>query len=562
VSRKSRKGRSANTHTRRDQPKRSNPQGTRQQDKVRAFRVAWTLFVVAATSAPYLFNWLTAPAGYHYTWIIPPYPEDSFGYMAWAQQAAHGAWLFKIKYTALPHSPFLFHPFFLLCGWISALLSCDVAIVFWIAKAIGAGVFLITFYRYVDYLGLSRFQATVASILVGISSGFGAFFALVGWVTPSALGPSDLWMPEVSIFSSLSWNPLFAFSLIFMLLAVYWLDRGTGEKRMRDLWLSGLATGVMTLIHPYALPLLFALAAAVALIRHKLKATPYLLRYFAAALPFAIYLALVSKLNPLVAKHTVLGVMPSPPLIMHVLGFGLPLLLCLGGLIVAPQTLLKRYGQLILWFLLSLGLAYAPFWFQRKLIFGAQIPLCILAAIAFEALLTKWAPVHRRWFALGTAVILLPMAAATPLYLTIKQRAEVKANAQEAYLLSDEVMEGLTVLKQQSKPNDVVFASPHSSRLIAALSGNTTVWGHWAMAVDRKERMSWFQNLFTIVSDQNRSEEFWSNDIQFIFADGELKQGVEQSPFGWGPIIRDARKIFQNGSVVIYQRPQSQNTNR
>src|SRR5882672_71717 len=96
------------------------------------FRWAWTAFVVAATSAPYLLNALSTPAGHRYTWIVPPYPEDSFAYLAWSRQAAHGSLLFKLKYTALPHAPFLFHPFFLLCGWISALCGCDLGVVHWV----------------------------------------------------------------------------------------------------------------------------------------------------------------------------------------------------------------------------------------------------------------------------------------------------------------------------------------------------------------------------------------------------------------------------------------------
>ena len=72
-------------------------------DGLRAFRVCWIAFMIVATSLPYVLNWLSAPPGYHYTWILPPYPEDSFGYMAWSQQAARGSLLFRLKYTALPH---------------------------------------------------------------------------------------------------------------------------------------------------------------------------------------------------------------------------------------------------------------------------------------------------------------------------------------------------------------------------------------------------------------------------------------------------------------------------
>src|SRR6202011_2838235 len=168
------------------------------QKGISAFRIAWTAFVVVAISAPYVFNWLATPAGYHYTWIVPPYPEDSFGYIAWAQQAAHGAWLFKIKYTALPHSAFLFNPFFLLCGWISALLRLDIGIVFLVVKAIGAVLLLATFYRYTDYLRLNPTQSVAAAILLGVSSGFGGILAVFDSINSPSIFPADLWMPELS----------------------------------------------------------------------------------------------------------------------------------------------------------------------------------------------------------------------------------------------------------------------------------------------------------------------------------------------------------------------------
>jgi hypothetical protein len=88
--------------------------------------------------------------------------------------------------------------------------------------------------------------------------------------------PADLWMPEVSTFWSLLWNPLFPLSLTLMLLSIYWVDRGTAEARAPYLWLSGLAAGVMALVHPYSLPLLFTMAAIIAVVRRKASALGYL----------------------------------------------------------------------------------------------------------------------------------------------------------------------------------------------------------------------------------------------------------------------------------------------
>jgi len=99
-----------------DKVNRHPPPVSCEASRLTAFRWGWTAFMMVATSIPYLVYWLLTPAGFHYTWIMPPYPEDSLGYLAWAQQAAQGSVLFQMKYTALPHAPFLFHPFFLVCG--------------------------------------------------------------------------------------------------------------------------------------------------------------------------------------------------------------------------------------------------------------------------------------------------------------------------------------------------------------------------------------------------------------------------------------------------------------
>src|SRR5208282_1280672 len=84
-----------------------------------AFKWPWTIFIVILTLLPYCVGYWLTPKGYVYTWIIPPFPADSMAYMAWSRQAYNGSVLFSMKYTALPHSPFFFNPFFLVCGWLA-----------------------------------------------------------------------------------------------------------------------------------------------------------------------------------------------------------------------------------------------------------------------------------------------------------------------------------------------------------------------------------------------------------------------------------------------------------
>ena len=75
------------------------------------------------------------------------------------------------------------------------------------------------------------------------------------------------------------------------------------------------------------------------------------------------------------------------------------------------------------------------------------------------------------------------------------------------------------------------------------------------MSIDAKERKTWSVNVFNAQSDEKRSAEFLGNDIQFVFADGEVKQWFENHPFMARLILGDAKRVFENSSVVIYQRP-------
>ena len=539
------------------------------RDALRHLRRLWTTWMVVATSLPYLWNFFTRPADSRYAWILPPFRDDSYGYMAWTQQAAHGAWLFKLKFTALPQQAFLFQPFFHACGWATRLFGCNPGVVHFIAKEIGVAVFFLLFYHYSDYLRLTAFQSVAASMLVGISSGVGGPMAmLLGRHEPPNIS-TDLWMPEISTFWSLLWNPLFPWSLALMLLTIYLLDRGTRDARPRDLWLAGLAAGVLALIHPYSQPLLLAFAVLVIVVRMP-QVRPsfgptwtvgrlgYLLRYLLPLAPFAGYILAVSVLQPVAVQHSAHGGMDSPPPLFYLTGFGLPLLIWVAGLAVDRGRWMKPYWQLVAWFGLSLALAYAPLWFQRKLVFGAHVPLCILAAISFDLLLAKCATAKAAKLTLAAAtVVMVPLLALTLVYLIVMLNQEVRANVDGVYYISRDMDAALSYMKQHSNPDDVVLATVGTSMMIPGYAGNTVVWGHWAMSVDADEREAWSQDLFERPQnwdDPARAQDFWGSGVRYIFADGILKSGIEDTGYKWRVILKDADEVFRNGKVIVYKR--------
>lgn len=134
------------------------------------------------------------------------------------------------------------------------------------------------FYKYTDYLELTDFQTVVASIPVGVSSGVGGLAGLTGLTDRLPFQSADLWVPELTTYWSLLWNPLFPYSLLLMLWVIYQIDRGSRFKRKRDMWLAGLTAGLLALVHPYSQPVLLALAVIVITVRVREQAPSYLIR--------------------------------------------------------------------------------------------------------------------------------------------------------------------------------------------------------------------------------------------------------------------------------------------
>lgn len=523
----------------------------------RRFAQGWIFLMAALTTIPYFWAYWATPPGFVYTWILPPYAEDSIAYMAWSRQAANGLVLFSLKYSALPHAPFLFHPIFLVCGWLAALTQAQIGVIHLLVKEIGVALFFIVFFKYIAYLKLNRLQAMAACVLAGLSSGFGAL--LLDILGAEAFGrhfPMDLWLVDCNTFWSLLWNPLFPYALSLMLLSVYLMDKGTSESNRSRVVLSGLCVGLLALIHPYETAVLVPLLAAIALVRLKRGALPDLARFAAGAAPLVIYVAAVAYFDPILQQHASAGHsnMKSPSPIAYVLGLGLPGLLALGGALFHAGSVVKKYWFLLLWIFISLVMSHMPFWFQNKLLFGSHIPVCIVAAVSFGLFFPKI--LQSSW---GKRTLMVFTLAPLLCYTSVgvvKDCLEIaRRNADGAYRISRDVLDGLNYLKKNSRPEEIVFAGTATSLKIPAYAGNTVIWGHWAQSVGLKERTLWAHRVFDAdsgLTDPERTREFYAMGVRYVFLDGSMRALYEKRPALW--MTAGADKVFENPEVLIFKR--------
>jgi hypothetical protein len=297
----------------------------------------------------------------------------------------------------------------------------------------------------------------------------------------------------------------------------------------------------------------------VSVVRGRERALAYLSRYFAAALPPTLYVLILSKLLPLVAMHSLRGLMPRYSIFLIVLGFGSPLLVAIAGFLVNARQA-KQHWQIVAWFLLCFALTYLPVWFQGKLILGAHIPLCILAGTGFAEIYAATLRTRfPRAIAAAGAVLFLVLASTTSFFVLAVQTKVDSNDLENGCFLRRDLVEGARFLTKNSKVDDVVFADFITSRYIPGYAGNTVVWGHWAMSVDFEQRQEWATKIFNPNSgwdDTKRVREFYGSGIRFIFLDEQLELRLEEHPATMQLILGKSEKIFENAAVAIYRAPE------
>ena len=529
----------------------SGPLAPRRIGVSRGFRLAWTALLLIATTAPYVVAWLRTPPGAVFTWILPPYPEDSLAYQAWVRQAMDGQLLFSLKYTAQPHTGFLFQPFFLLAGWLARGTGWSPGLTLLVLKTVGVALFLHVFFAFLAFLRMPRARAHLASVLLGTSSGLGG---LCAWTLGSdhlarALGtqpPADLWLVDLTTWWALEWNPLFPYSLSLIVGSVHALWAAFRRPGLVAGLRAGALVAVLALVHPYQVPLLYALGLLLAVLWRTRARLVVLAAFFGVSGPVVAFSALQSARHPLLAQHALAGRMESPGLFPLLLGLGLPLALAIAGLRRDVRRI-RVYAPLVLWIGLALGLAYAPWWFQRKLLFGLSVPLCIWAAWAWDRL---------RLGGARTAAI-LALAATTPIHLLQVQFRDLASARGPAspYAVSPDLAAALTFLRVQVPHDEVVLATFETSRLIPAWAGQPVIWGHWAQSVDlatRREEMRRALHPGGRVAPALRAEAFWSSGARWVVVDTLLRDAFSGAEPPW--FTATTRVVFEQGDVQVRQR--------
>jgi len=513
--------------------------------------VGWWLVLTIVTAVPLGVGLLSQTPDNRFVGLADKVP-DAASYLARMRLGYDGAWLYRNPYTAEPHPATLTNVFFLVLGHLCRWLHLSLIVGFHLFRVVFGGLMLLSVAWLAGVCLPSRRAARAAVGVFAVASGFGFWAALFSpQVQPNA--SLDLWVPEALGFYSFMVNPVFCLSValtVWILGLVHTTSEHSGTWR---LILIGLLSALLCVVHPYdglTVCTISVLVCGLLWVTRKLPPTPAA-AVVAGAVPVLGYYRWAYSQGPGLEGALALNQTPTPAVWWVFSGFGVLWMLAGAGWVMAKRNNWRLPLLVPVWIIAQFALLYAPIQFQRKLIQGMEVPLALLAAIAWSRL-PAWVwtggprrqRVLRRLMANGLAVLLC----ITNGFVVVRQCLRIGSGHRLFYLTNDE-LRALTWLRTHTRPEETVLASDHLGLFTPVLAGNRVVVGHWAETPHFDQRQQEVARFFArSASPAYRATLLTRFQVRYVLV------GREEGPDGKFVAEHSSflRPVFAASRAVVY----------
>ena len=525
----------------------------------RRFYLLLGALALTLASGPYLYGWLNTPTGSAYSGLTSNI-DDCLVYFSWMLEAGRGHVLHHNLFSTEAQNPKLLYIWFVLLGLLAKAIGLPLA--FHLGRILGGAALLCAVVWLLQETVQSERGRKLAFALVCFSSGFGW---LGGGYNPEKAftgQPIDTFQPEAITFLSLYYSPLFAPMTALMVVFFASLLKSERTGKLTDLWPACAAGAVLGNSHTYDVVQLLAVAWVYKLFTllppfetqygnaNKKASWARLLIATAACLPTTAYTAWASRVDPLFkARAWTNEGTYTPALWWVLLGFGLPLIYALFSkpfsnppsneihpwpqvMTLDHQALLRgtRKRFLFVWLLVGIAVAYLPVPFQRKMLMGAHLPICLLAGVGLDALTARLSGDFPKIAALFGVLLTVP---SNVLYLLAdigRLEANSGTTARRPYLSADD-QKVLAYLKEHAAQTDAVLVSPdptsikryplsfepHLNAYVAGWSGVICYNGHWSETLSYRSKNSAALRFLDARTDDSLRKQFLTeNQIRYV----------------------------------------------
>lgn len=513
------------------------------------------LLVLIAFAPLVLMAINSAGANWQFMGVLHNY-RDGATYLSKMTLGTQGEWQVHFQHTPEPHSGAFIQVLYPLLGQVAGFTSVPVIVLFHVARVIAA----LFMYMAIYYLGATIWMRLrtrrIFFIVIAAGAGFGWLYTLV---TGGAVDTPDLTIPEAFPFYSTLVNVHFPLALacLALLASVIINVFRPGFDEDPNLNNGGLMAASMSFLlaflYPQALVPFGGALAVYTLVRWlrarelTVREIRWLMVIVLPALPMAVYYAGVVMYNPAMAEWNSQNVTSAPSPLVLMIGFGVPLIMALPGIIRAIRRFEADGDQFMLvWLLVMLIAIYVPTNIQRRFAVGMMIPIVYFATRSLEDFWFQH--VNRRW-RYRLFVLVIPLLAFTHLFVLFTPLLPLIANNPEqssGLFLERSYASVFEWLRTRTRLNDVVLAAPDVGVWLPAWAGARVVYGHpfETLNADIKEQqvLDWYDGGGAGGCDQLLEQ----YNVKYVIL-GPLERAVGQTD-----CINGLTPLVQIGSVTIY----------
>ena len=559
--------------------------GGRSERRLVLALIAFTLLV---TTLPYLLGYYLAPVmgRGNATFIGTPYNIDDYcNYLSWLRQMADGRFFLHNMFTTDKQNDLEFNVFFWLLGRGMALTHCSPQAALQFARLAGGGALLWLISRFYRHCLPHDTHARLTAFgFACLSSGFG-WVQWHHWQDKNLPGgPVDAWQPEAYTFLSIYTSALMTVSTVFILGALYALLRGEQTGQWRYAVYAGLCGGILGNMHSYDVLHLSAAWGLFLVVWTILKRGQGVALSWARAvvalaltLPTTLYMYYVFNAEAVFKARANVPTL-SPAVWHYVLAYGLVFLLAVLAVwrLVRAEptpaqapTLPKREGEggaeaegsadnptalssrpaladleggrtpvneankemgslplvfAACWAVGGLLVCYLPFAFQRKMLMGEHIPLCLLAGVGAAWLASKFTPRVQPW---ALALLVLVSAPSNALFL-VRDVRHLETDKSETHLypfLDSSLMDVYGWIRRNTPADAAIVGFPGLCTYLPGETGRVVWAGHWAETPHYGAKDAEFADAFDqLASDDARHTFLLGTKAQYLFYPNDLSK--------------------------------------
>lgn len=456
--------------------------------KERLWLLLFAIVFSLLTLVPYLFMQAGAPSGSVFLYTMGN-NYDQASYQAWIKQAEEGKIFAGSNYTTEPQSGLFFNPFFYLCGNYVKLTGLNVLPAYQLIRMLLVVALVLMLYKFSEIF-LSGFKERFFfTVLTSFSGGFGFLIPNAGLKHLQEvfnIVSLDLWVPESNIFITCLQKPLFLAALILMLLVFYFLLKGFVSLKKSSFFAAAGALFLLGLTHPYDLATVYgALTVYLFWSKADRKRWYYFLGAAVLSSPALIYEYMLNIYDPFFREWGK-TVTLSSTIYSYLLGYGFVLLAALAYMVKRWNKFSRPELFLLSWVFSHIIMAYMPVRFERRLLLGLSVPLCMLATIWFFKYALPY--LFKRMFIgkkhlVSAAIIAVAITVPSNIRYVADEYAFYKQYPNN-YCLKRGDYEAFLWMDKNLKRDSVIFSFYSSGVYMPGLTGCKVYAGHYDQTLD------------------------------------------------------------------------------